>query len=274
MTKDIESGYVPLTGTRLYYETAGQGPWVVLLHAGFTDRRIWDHHFERLAQRYRVVRYDARGAGKSAGSAKPFMEHEDLLGLLRYLEAGRVNLVGLSMGASTALDLAVAYPSRVETLTLVSLAHPAAGQSEAIGRWTRDFQTAYASGRMGVAAEHTLRLWVDGVGRKPKEVDSAVRELVRRLYMDNLPHAEYQAHSQMLSPPAALRLAEVRAPTLVVAGEWDDPELLRSADLYGVGIAGVRKVVVPGAAHMVPLEQPDAFEGLLDEFLRQHANVS
>ena len=68
----VETGTVEVKGGRLYYEVAGSGPVVVLVHGGFGDRRMWDAQFRELAKRYRVVRYDHRGFGKSpAPTAAP-----------------------------------------------------------------------------------------------------------------------------------------------------------------------------------------------------------
>ena len=106
----MDRGYVAMGGTRLYYEAAGSGYAVVLTHPGFADRRIWDRKWDYLTEEYRVVRYDVRGAGKSAGSAAPYSDHGDLERLLESLGVQRAHSVGLATGGSIALDLAVDRP--------------------------------------------------------------------------------------------------------------------------------------------------------------------
>ena len=69
-------------GGRLYWEHAGRGPVIVLIHAGLWDRRIWDAQMEPFAESHRVVRYDLRGFGRSSPLEQPFSAREDLAGLL------------------------------------------------------------------------------------------------------------------------------------------------------------------------------------------------
>jgi 3-oxoadipate enol-lactonase len=103
-----QSGIAAVNGARLYYEVAGDGPAVVLLHAGIADSRMWDEQFDELARRYRMIRYDARGFGRSDLPAGPFAPHDDLRGLLQILGVERAALVGLSMGGATAIDFTIA----------------------------------------------------------------------------------------------------------------------------------------------------------------------
>jgi pimeloyl-ACP methyl ester carboxylesterase len=70
-----------------------------------------------------------------------------------------------------------------------------------------------------------------------------------------------------LDPPAAGRLGEIQAPTLVIVGDADTPDALANADTLAAGIPGARKVVLPNVAHMVPLETPEAFNRLVLDFL-------
>ena len=74
----VQSGIAEVNGTKLYYEMAGSGRVIVLLHGGAVDRRAWDDQFTEFAAKYRVIRYDLRGAGKSASPDKPFSNSEDL----------------------------------------------------------------------------------------------------------------------------------------------------------------------------------------------------
>jgi pimeloyl-ACP methyl ester carboxylesterase len=122
------------------------------------------------------------------------------------------------------------------------------------------------------AADLNVRIWADGT-RRPDEVDPDVREYTRQAVLRS--YAHYRAaleHGEpgpavRVDPPAAERLGEVQAPTLVVVGEADQPDLLAVADRLAAGIPGARKEIVAGAAHMLPLEQPDELNRLLLEFL-------
>src|SRR4051794_28386488 len=110
--KPVKDGFVELPGVRIYYEVAGDGDPVVLIHGGLLDRRMWDDQFLFFAQQYRTIRYDMRGAGKSETepSSEPYSPYQDLYHFLRALDIRQAALVGLSGGARIAIDLSIAYP--------------------------------------------------------------------------------------------------------------------------------------------------------------------
>ena len=93
---------------------------MVLLHPGIGDSRVWDLIAPRLAARYRVIRYDARGHGMSPPATAPFNLLDDLITVLDQLEVARATMVGCSQGGATSIDLALAQPERVSALVLVS----------------------------------------------------------------------------------------------------------------------------------------------------------
>jgi pimeloyl-ACP methyl ester carboxylesterase len=94
----------------IHYEEAGSGDAVLLLHSGGTDLRMWDDQMPALAARYRVIRADARGHGRSPTPVEPFRQCDDIAALIRHLGVGRATLVGVSMGGGAATDTALAYP--------------------------------------------------------------------------------------------------------------------------------------------------------------------
>src|SRR5262245_49732283 len=112
-----EAGFAEVNGTRLYYEMAGSGDPLVLIHGMTLDTRMWDDQFEPFAQQYRV-RYGARGFGKSAlpTAEKPYAHTDDLKALMTHLDIARAFILGLSMGGGIALDFAVAHPEATEAL--------------------------------------------------------------------------------------------------------------------------------------------------------------
>ena len=114
-------------------------------------------------------------------------------------------------------------------------------------------------------------MWVDGPHRAPGEVDQEVRELVaqmqRRSFELQLPVAE-EAQEELLVESLAERVGEVTAPTLVVTGELDQPDILAIADRLSQQIPDVRLAMIPGAAHAPSLERPEEFDRLVLEFLR------
>src|SRR3954462_9445313 len=110
---------IEVGGTAFGYDEAGEGPAVVLLHAAIGDRRMWDAQFAALAATHRVIRYDRRGFGETAGGPGEFAHCEDLLALLDARGIEQAALVGASMGGACALDAALAAPERITRLVLL-----------------------------------------------------------------------------------------------------------------------------------------------------------
>lgn len=113
-----------------------------------------------------------------------------------------------------------------------------------------------------------MQLWVNGPSRPPEVVAPEVRERVRAMYTDVLRRSREAAPAATpLAPPALDRLAEVRAPTLVVVGADDVPDVRAQADLLASRIPGARQVVVPHAAHVLNMEHPAATNRIILDFL-------
>ena len=199
------SGLAEVNGTRLYYEAAGIGEPVVLVHAFTLDTRMWDDQFEVLARDYRVIRYDARGFGKSALPVvgQPYSNAEDLAALAEHLGARRPHLVGLSMGGRFALDYAITYPDGLRTLTVIG---------GVIGgwQWSREWVAAYApvvdAARRGdIAAAKSL--WLGLPLFAPARENPAVAARLKRMVDDYSGwHFVNQNPERPVSPPAATRL--------------------------------------------------------------------
>lgn len=121
-------GFVEVAGGRIHYASSGRGSTIVLLHGGRLDLSMWDAVVPHLADRFRVVRWDAPGHGATTVPAQPTAETADeLLELLDRLGLRRVTLVGFSMGAGTATGFAIDYPSRVDRLILIATSGPPPG---------------------------------------------------------------------------------------------------------------------------------------------------
>src|SRR4030095_9551125 len=91
--ENSQTGVAEVNGTKLYYETAGKGPAVVLVHGGLVDSRLWNDQMKALANHPRVVRYDLRGFGRSAAAPQPFSHIEDLRALMDFLKIERATVV-------------------------------------------------------------------------------------------------------------------------------------------------------------------------------------
>jgi pimeloyl-ACP methyl ester carboxylesterase len=265
---------VPLAdagGKQLWYEEAGEGPALVLLHAGVADSTMWDDLVEDFAREHRVIRYDRPGYGRSPLPPGPFSHVRDLALLLDGLGVERASIVGLSMGGRTALEFGLVHPDRVDALVLAAPGLPDWDWSEELERIDEQEEALLEAGDIEGATELALRVWFDGPQRLPEEVDPRVRSRGRgmnlRAYELQVPAMEKAGPGEQLDPPASARLAEVRAPTLVVVPELDQLDILGICDLLTKGIPGARKIVMRGVAHMAPMERPAEFSQLVLEFL-------
>ena len=270
----IQSGFVEADGASLYYEMAGEGPLLVLVHAGIADRRMWDAQFGVLARDYRVLRYDMRGFGKSRMTSAVFSRRGDLLLLLETLDLTSVHLMGCSMGGGAVIDLALEHPERITSLILVSPAvggyayttPPPASVLELIDALKcRDFDRA---------AELQVRIWADGPKRASGAADRKIRDLVREMSRDALTlQAEFLSNTgfvmeEPMDPPAFSRLDRIRVPALVIAGDCDDDTNLDIARALVEKVAGARLSIISGAAHLPNMEKPDEFNRVVLDFLK------
>jgi 3-oxoadipate enol-lactonase len=253
------------TGTSsagLFYEASGAGEAVVLIHAFSVDRRMWAPQIAALEGRFRVIRYDLRGHGKSDGPSAPYAPHEDLRSVLDALGINRATLIGLSAGATIATDFAIAYPNRVARVILVSPGLSGHVPSTSL-TWTQPvFQAAGAGDPEGAA-----RLWA-ATPIMALRNDLTVASTVRDLVMSNIRLWTYRTNpAQQLTPPAITRLSEIKCPTLVILGEQDLPHIKEITSLLVDGISGAKLVTIPRAGHMVNLDAREAFNQAVESFL-------
>lgn len=267
----VRHGFVSVAGARLFYEEAGNGPAVVLLHGGFLDQRLWEREFAWLARDHRVVRYDLRGHGRSQADSVPFADYEDLHALLDSLHVARAAVIGLSLGGRVAADFALRYPDRVWALVLV-----APGLSGF--RFHGPEDSAYAAdmraaSQRGLPAVYDafVRGWCVGPRRQRSDVAPAVLAAADSMVARNLlARRRLGRLVSELEPPSFLRLREFRVPTLAVVGNLDMPNILEIVDSVAAQVPGARRVVIPGAAHLVNVEKPAEFEAAVRPFLTEH----
>jgi 3-oxoadipate enol-lactonase len=264
-----EGGFAEVNGASLYYDVTGNGEPLVLVHAGIADRRMWDGQLQALGERYRVIRYDMRGCGRSEAPANlPFSHHDDLRWLLDYLGIERAHFTGCSIGARTVIDFALAHPERVRALALVCPSISGFESGEELPEEWDELMTADEAGDLERVSELEIRIWVDGPYRSPDDVDSALRDLVREMNLIALHNEPHLGEELQAEPPAVNRLAEIRVPTLVVAGDQDRPEVGARAELLAGSIPVAQMVVMNGTAHVPSMEKPEEFNRVVLEFLR------
>lgn len=259
---------VNLHGADIAYDEAGSGHPLLLVHAGIADRHMWDPVWEPLAERFRVIRPDLRGFGESPVATEQFTNWHDLARLTRALDAVPAHVIGVSLGGSASLDLALAEPYKVERLVLVAPGLAGWAWSDQLrADWDAE-EAAWKRGDLDEVAWANVRTWVDGPLRGG-EAAPELRQAVFNMYRPalELQKAEGAVDSESLEPRAADRLAEVSAPTLVVVGELDQPDMMEIGVHLAASMPHARLVRMPGVAHVPPMESPDEFVRIVTEFL-------
>jgi pimeloyl-ACP methyl ester carboxylesterase len=250
--------YADVNGTRLYYKERGSGDAVVFLHAGLLDSRQWERQLETFSPHYRAIAFDVRGYGRSPAPAEPFRPYEDLLHLLDALGIERAALVGNSMGGAIEIDAALTAPERVTALVPVGSGLEGFAFRAYSDEQGARAEAAWNAGDHAGAADVWLEVWA------PLGVDERLREIA---YANA--SVESDEFMEAARPPAAERLGDVRAPTLVLVGDTEVQGIVDISHKLAAEIPGARLEVLAGTDHLPNLRRPDEFDRLLLDFLAE-----
>jgi len=256
-----------INGANIHYRREGAGFPIVMLHAGVADSRMWQAQADEFAKQFDVVRPDMRGFGDSELPARPWKPREDLLALMDELRLKPAHLVGCLMGGSLAIDFAIDHPERVSKLVLVGAGISGGKEDPRHEGLYAEVTAADERNDMKAVNEAEMYLWLDGPYRPRGYVAQPLRDLFLDMNGKNLDADWSTAPMQALEPPAATRLSEITAPTLVIVGDKDLEPIRETADLLASSIAGARKVVIQDAAHLPNLEHPAEFNRIVLDFL-------
>jgi pimeloyl-ACP methyl ester carboxylesterase len=172
------------------------------------------------------------------------------------------------MGGAVAIDAAIVHPERVWALVPVASGLGGFEGDEEDEEWwegaTAGLDALVEAGELEAAEDLRLRIWA------PLGVEDAAGAQIRRIALDNIHELTMDESAEIeLDPPAAARLHEIDAPTLVLKAEHDPPFMRRISDLIAAGIGGARIVQIDGADHVVNLRQPAAFDAAVLPFLEE-----
>ena len=269
-TLHTKSGFVQVENARLYYETAGQGVPLVMIHAGVADSRQWNNEFAFFAPNYRVVRYDMRGYGKSEPVDGEFSHLGDLVAVLNALEVDEpVVIMGCSMGGGLAMDFALTHPSRVKALIMVGSGPSGLELDVPTPSKFAEVEKAFEAGDLDLVSELETQIWFDGTGRTPEQVDQAMRKLLYDMNRQALAHEVKQLGKRLPNSQVQAfdRLNELQIPVLIIVGQHDTPYILAAADYMVEKLSSAQKVRVEDAAHLPNMDQPDEFQTAVTNFL-------
>ncbi len=268
MIHPVREGTVPVHGTDVWYQESGQGPAILLLHAGVADHRMWQFQIGPLAAQHRVVAWDAPGFGKSILAPGEFSDAQAIVDLMDALEIDRADLVGCSMGGAAAIRVALTTPDRVRSLVLVgSGVHGFTGELEGPDIY-RACEQAEAAGEWERLIELEAQVWLAGLGRPLSAVPPDLLDLYREMNRDHY----LRAWNPDAVPTDNLsfdldRLGEISAPTLVLIGDEDVPEIELQAAMMAEQIPGAHRVTIRHCAHLPSLERASEFNQIVGTWL-------
>ena len=229
---DLQSGFVELLGGKLYYESLGRGIDIILVHGNAGDHRHWDAQFAALANKYRVVRYDVRGYGKSSLSieGEPYSNHDDLAALFDHLGIKTAHVMGWSMGSSIAIDFALAYPERIKSLISVGpwVSGYSSSAAQAMFADMAQISTAIAEGGQKAAIDAWMKAPFFSTTVTKQEAGEQFRKIATNYSFSAFIHSSPRRE---LEPSAVLRLHEIKIPTLILTAKHDIPACLEIAEL-------------------------------------------
>lgn len=252
--------YSTQNGLRIYYETHGEGPPVVLVHANPFDRRLWAYQVARFSPFHKVIIMDLRGYGLSSKPDGAFTLADmanDVLGVCADEKVDRAVFVGVSVGSGIAMLIGLDHPGIVDALILVggSSRGPRNVQGIVEGLETRELRSYLLELMRGYVA--------------PEFADSRLGRWYLDLFVENAEALSARTIAQIFRARGSCdmsgRIRDLGSPTLVINGEFDLslPAGRETAAL----LPGAQHVVIPKTGHACCIEDPAAFDDAVIDFL-------
>ena len=251
-------------GIDIHYAISGSGPWLVLSHSLSCDLSMWAPQMTALEARFTVLRYDTRGHGGTDAPAGAYTFGQlgaDVLGLLDALQIGRTHYCGLSMGGMIGQHLALMAPERIGRLVLADTTSRMPVEAQPL--WTERIRIAGERGMEALVASTLARWFTEPYRAAHPEVMETIGVLIRAT-----PVAGYIGCAHAIAAlDITYRLPAVKAPTLVIVGRDDVGTPPAMSEAIAAAIPGTRLEIIAEASHLSNIEQPEAFNKLLLDFL-------
>lgn len=264
-----------INGADHYFEQAGEGPALVFIHGAFGDARLWEPQWKYFSTCYSVLRYDLRGHGRSGPSdlRRYTMETyaEDLACLFDALGIDSAVVCGLSWGGGIAQAFTVRHPQRVRGLILAgATVSMSLTLGEKLLRYVFFPKWLMLTTIRMLSVERFVRFsfWLASLtlGKDWLNQEDRSLDLIRQ-GMLQIDKNEYLKIWGAIYGFDLQKLETIRCPSLVLTAERDSRMVRRHAEEILRRVPGARRCVLPAARHAVNLEQPQAFNLAMAEFL-------
>lgn len=241
-------------------------PAVLLMHSLGTELAMWDPQMPALRRRFRVVRFDTRGHGKSSIPSTAASVEElgrDALAVLDHLKIAKARIVGLSMGGQTALWLAINAPERVSHIVVANSA-PKIGTADI---WNERIAQVNAGG-MEAVIDATMKRWLK---QETRDADGEALHRLRAMVLATNPKGYAAACAAVRDCDVRDQVAKITCPTTIISGQYDGAASAEAGKACADAIAGAHFVVLD-ASHAANWEEPQAFTRAMISGLVRNTN--
>lgn len=267
---ELESGFIDVDGGRIYYEVKGQGEPLILLHPGLTDLRMWKQQVNELSKKFRVICYDQRGYGKSDLPSKKYAPNTDLLTLMDSLKIEKADIIGICMGALHAVEFAIEYPEKVNSLSLSGISFLNWKYPDNVIKKHIEFSSIAAEGpEKAIETIKTDPFWKQTI---PSDNYKTAQESFLELLEDNKKAftANWQYKEQKFNTMD--RISEINIPVLVIRPENEVDYMIEIGDYLVENLRKVEQIQIKGAGHLSNMEEPQKFNKIVIDFLNLNKN--
>lgn len=246
------------------YEDTGSGDVLVFLHGLGSTKKDWDAQIPIFSKNYRTINVDLRGHGKSTIPEKDFGVHfmtQDIKELLEALKIKKATLIGFSMGGAIAFQFAVSYPKMIDKLVIVN-SGPDFNNMGQIGEDLLKNRTIYLeeNGLIPLAKEISFNMF-------PEDHQLTMRNDFEKRCKENTYHSYINSFTTLMDWGLGDTIKEIEAKTLIIASDMDyTPVSFKEAYLQNMQNATLK--VIKNSRHGVVIDQPEAFNNVLNTFLK------
>jgi len=259
---------IKANGIEIHYELTGkkEAPVMILSHALGSSMVMWDPQMDSLRLHFRVLRYDVRGQGGSEVTKGPYtleLLGEDAIGLIDGLGIDTVHWVGLSMGGMIGQCVALNHPHRLKSLSLCDTGAIIAEEAQPI--WQERVDATRKGGILS-QVEGTLERWFTPsyLSRNPQML-----AIIRNQFLSTSVEGYLGCIEAIRKLNYLERLPEIKLPTLIMVGEDDPGTPVTASEAMHKRISNSKLVILPSARHLSNVEQPEAFNSHLINFLKE-----
>lgn len=257
------SGYMISDEDSIFYEWAGSGQTIILIHDGLLHRELWDDQFSTFSNKFKVIRYDRRGYGVSSDATGSYTHFDDLKSLYKHLDIEHAVLVACSSGGALAIDFALDFPQKVDCLVLVGAV---------VGGFSYTNHMQKRGGHLPDSFDDEYEEAVYYIMDDPYEIyikNTAAKEKALDLFK-KYPLRENKRQAYVRPEiPAYRRLNEITIPALIMVGEFDIPDVHAHAGAINAGLLNSKRLIIPQSGHLIPMEQAEMFNEFVLEFLME-----